>query len=1023
MNWQLNSLNTALSAVLVSATLALSACGGGGGASSSTPVDPNGSMPTNTPTTGSPAEPETVALTGVVADGLIQGASVCYDLNDNSKCDAGEPVSIGTGADGKYTLSVPASEAGKHAVIANVPVGAVDSDTGTVTVAYGLKAPPQTDVAQSIFVSPITTIVQEVMRASGATNPAAAIAQVKTELGMLNSPLDNFVAQRTSSDPAVVADANRNGKFAQVITKIKQDVGVIANSANVPEDQREALLSVVVINNLPRLADVVANQGTQTTADLSSQVIASQGITTQTVAGQAQVASVIVNSTPEPTATVANAGPVPFVTLRDFRYLDANNWSYRLFTGDDVTQSDGKRYFNEVRKTIANGNNLPYNRNTAFYVPSSQSWYSCPSDGYRIGRYTPTNAAGESTSDFCRTYTDASKRTNESIAGQTVKSVVERIRASGLPGYDTWGPAPGALANQNATFPAGSVLRYQVVTGLTSPDGHNLNDKVRVFKNTNESVFEKWPFAAGLDEMIQYFPGVLAGGAGGGANTDGLGQIPDASVTDTTLQKVKNFRVSFQATSPTAGNAVFYQCRRNLAPPAGNGFTNCVGTNGQVMLNTTYSIETLADARVMRFATYPAEVEAFRKFRRTYVERSGAVFYGFKDVLQTNTTLRLNQQAWDALRAQTPGVTAHVDPSAPVALDSASWLRDMRRGFSNNTNTFSIRTINSIGTTSGTYSEVRATITSENTATNVITFARNRLYLVAGTWKNADAPDNQCASNGVNIGVWNSNPRSSTFCGISSDTTTSFDSDLSGKSISAVLSDMRLYGSFDFGRDYSTYGPLVDATLNANDPWYPTFIAAVFPAGSKLRYQASTLTSTSPSIGTGNDSLVLNGTVSYATLSALTAAYTGGFAGALLNGATTLGITSYQSNTTVAAGTTGQKRIRVAFEPNTSNAKFYLCDQSSSTTFTTGCVATLDTTYSVTTIAGKNVLQFAAHPEWVEKNRGTYTLLAEHNGSVYYGGKDIVGYKNYGQRLNQAAYEAIFNIFGITLPAQTPTAP
>jgi trimeric autotransporter adhesin len=979
-------------ATALSGSLILIACGGGGSGDVTPPP------PSNLPPI---VEASPASLSGVVADGLIQGASVCYDLNDNGRCDTGEPVSASTGANGAYTLSVPAAEAGKHAVIAIVPVGAIDADTGPVTAAYTLKAPAQTDTSQSVFISPITTIVQEVMQATGATNPAAAIQQIKQELGISISPLDNFIALRATNP-----DAARAGMIAQIITAVRQEVQLIATTANLPPANVEALLSVVVINNLPRLAESAATQGTQTAAASASQLVSTTGITSATVAAQAQVA-VAITSAGNDTLT-ASVTPTPFVTLRDFRYTNATNWNYRVFTGDDVADNQGFKYSNDVRKIFTNGIEVPYNRNAAFWLTAENRWYSCPSSGYKVSRVTLPNAAGEISSDYCNNaFTDKIKRTNVDIASRTMASVLNEIRGSGIPSYNTWGPAVSQLTDASATFPAGSILRYQVTTGLTTADAHNLFDKVRVYKNTTKPNFGDWPFAASLDEMVQFYQGGFVGNVNG-SSTDGLGEIADANVTDPNLQKLKNFRVSYQSTGANTGNVNFYLCRRNSPTGSfGNNFTNCTGATTPI-LTSTYTIANQGDSRVLRFAAFPTEIEAFRKNRRIYVERSGAVMYGSKDIIQTSTTIRMNKAAWDALRAQAPGVTAHVDPIAPVASESGVWLRDMREGTNaSGSDTFSIRAFrwasNAAGT-GGTSDEIRLNFVGSTP----IAFARNTQYLIGGVWKDADGVDQQCASNGIGISTFTNNPRGGTFCNYSTDVATSFDADISGKSISTTVADMRRYGSFDFGRDYNSYGPIVAA--NSVDPIDIAYNAAVFPAGSFIRYQAGMTTGSALQLFTGSQ--VFNGTVSFANLAAMRASFAGNYGSGSATGGTTLGIYSYQSNSTPAAGTTGQKRLRVAFDPAAgSNAvRWYSCDQSSSTTFTTACVAVLDTTWSVTTEGGKNALRFAATPAGLDAQRNARTLLIEHNGSVNFGSEDVLNNKTYSQRLNKEATNAIFRI-------------
>ena len=987
------SRQTALLAVAaLSGSLFLAACGGGG------ETTPGGTTPVVVPPV---VVIPPINLAGIVADGLIQGAQVCYDLNDNGRCDNGEPVSANTGANGAYTLSVPAAEAGKHAVIAIVPVGAIDSDTGTVTLPYTLKAPPNTNTVASIFVSPITTIVQEVMQASGSTDPAAAIELVKQQLGMTISPLANFVALRATD-----SDAARAGTLAQIITALKQEVGETARAANVTQEQTQALLSVVVVNNLSALANSVASStgsATVTAANLA----ASQGITSATVAIQAQIATTIVAATTDTTTVTA---ATPFVTLRDFRYTSATNWNYRVFTGTDVAQTDTFKRANDVR---VNSTAFPYVRNQSYYDEANSKWYECPSDGFEAIVYKDATATTAGESSFCRTYRDSSRRTTEDISGQTISAVVSRIRASGLEGYSTWAGAPALMTSQSAVFPAGSQLRYQVVTGLATPIGQELANKVRVNKNTTAATFEQWPFAATLDEMVQFYPGNYSNGAANpnGGNSDGMGQFPDGSYQVAGKQAVKNYRVMYQSTSATAGNARIWQCRRNAAPPAGNGFTDC-SVGSSALMDTTYTIETLGDARVLKFAALPGELLALRKNNRVYVERGGAVFYGFKDILATNTTVRMNNTAWTALRAQFAGVTVHTDPVAPVVAETGSWLRDLRYSVNaSGSGTVSLRAFNSTlnaAQTGGTSNEVRMNFDGNG---NLLPFARNAMYLIGGVWKAADGADNQCPSNGIGISTFTNNPRGGIFCNYSTDSATSFDVDLTGKAVSTTVADMRLYGSFDFGRDYSNYG--AGPLDNPNDPQDVAYNAAIFPAGSKLRFQVGTTLSSALQFSTSNQ--VLNNTTSFANFAAMRASFSGNYSNTTANGGNTLGLYSYQSNSTPATGTTGQKRLRVAFDPGASSnaARIYMCDQSNTTTFTIGCVAMLDTTWSVATDGGKNILRFAAMPAGIDAQRNTRAILVEHSGGVYFGGEDVLNNKSYSQRLNRTAVNAIFRNFDL----------
>ena len=135
------------SALFLSTTVMLTGCGGGGGDS--------GTPSTTTPT---PAIVSTT-LSGVVADGYIQGAIVCVDKNANLLCDTGE-IQTTTNNKGEYTLKdVNSLDATNYPVIALVPVGAIDQDdpTHAISQPYTLTTP----IGKHAFISPLTSLVKE----------------------------------------------------------------------------------------------------------------------------------------------------------------------------------------------------------------------------------------------------------------------------------------------------------------------------------------------------------------------------------------------------------------------------------------------------------------------------------------------------------------------------------------------------------------------------------------------------------------------------------------------------------------------------------------------------------------------------------------------------------------------------------------------------------------------------------------------------------------------------------------------
>ncbi len=1016
------------------ATLILSACGGGGG--SNAIVD---------------AVMPPVAMTGTVADGLIKGAIVCYDVNDNNKCDADEPKSTPTDAAGNYSISIPFTAAGKHAMIAMIPKEAIDSDNPGVPIGVPLTmmSPAVSDTSQPVFVSPLTTTVVEVMNASGnpdkAAAKAAAIAQVTQTLGLTVSPLANFITPPAGTDPAAAAAAHNN---AQVITETKKTITATAIAANVPEADIPALVSQAVVSNLPAVAAAANNQGSQTPAQAAASVVTATGVTATNVATLTTIANGLATGT-----TVVAPSNTPYVSLRSFSYTDASNWSYRLFTGDGVADADGFKYSNEVRVIKKAGLNTPYNRNTSYFDTANNKWYECASDGYKVIKFTDSTATAAGTSLYCHSSAASTRRTTEDISGKTVASIVDKIRNSGTLDAATWAADSSKLLNQTAVFPAQAQLSFAVTTDTDIPDQHSLSNKAKVTpageSMTNPTTGSaNWPYANSVEEFITHYFGDLTNVPL--ANQNGnfaweIAAIADPSVTSASLQKIAFYRMGFKSSTATSGQVRYYKCRRNDPATVGNNYT----TGCEIVSTSTYSIESKADSRILRPDDVPATVTAYRKNKPIFVERAGAVFVGWTPIPTTVTTARLNKEAWDALRVQFAGVTAHTDPVAPVAAETGSWLRDLRDLATG----FSYRITKTFGATSGTGNEVRATYTCPNGDCNPTTlpapdtFTRNRLFLVGGAWKDSDV-DNACPSNGVNLFTWTSNPRQSVGCGGQTETHTGLDQDISGRTYASVFAEGRAYGGRGYGSDTRNW---------AGNPTDPDNAVAVFPEGSKLRYQQSTISNVSPSIGIWNGSStntgnkVVNWVYNSATssssftdatsLASMIAHYDGVPTATKTGpGNWSIQLYSHQLYVTPAAGTTGLRRYRAAFTATSATAgtvKFFICDTQVSTNYSINCQAdmgpdgsttVLTTPYTISSLGGKNVLNIAFTADQIKGIRDDRTFgevfFAEHNGKVYYGSKDFAGSKHNTLRLNQTAYEhMLYNTWGLPVVTVTPTQP
>ncbi len=191
-----------LSLALASALLAtVAGCGGSD--------DDNGSAVVSPPPP--PPPPAQVTLQGsAMLDGALQNAVVCMDLNANSACDAGEPASASTDANGAWSLTyetaqVSASQVAAAPLIALVTPATTDagrSGQAATTQPYVLRQVP----GKGGQINPLTTLVAKGMQ-DGMTE-AMARSNAAQQLGIAEAKIDNYQDDPASS-PDQVQDTAR----------------------------------------------------------------------------------------------------------------------------------------------------------------------------------------------------------------------------------------------------------------------------------------------------------------------------------------------------------------------------------------------------------------------------------------------------------------------------------------------------------------------------------------------------------------------------------------------------------------------------------------------------------------------------------------------------------------------------------------------------------------------------------------------------------------------------------------------
>jgi hypothetical protein len=193
----------------------------------------------------------------------------------------------------------------------------------------------------------------------------------------------------------------------------------------------------------------------------------------------------VVNTpTPAPgTTTPSIDGSGASASLRMLTYSGPNDWFYRATVrsaADNTPDSNGLRRGYDLHVRSTNGvlsrwgfGGSPESEGVLHW--NGAVWSGCPL-GTR-GTTSSPDAQGIAQYNYCDSYeVGTSQSTEKDIAGRTLSSVVNEIRAS--PGSDSgvayrdYGPTDLAALGA-ATFPAGAKLSFQSMTSLVTSPAYN----------------------------------------------------------------------------------------------------------------------------------------------------------------------------------------------------------------------------------------------------------------------------------------------------------------------------------------------------------------------------------------------------------------------------------------------------------------------------------------------------------------------------------------------------------------------
>jgi hypothetical protein len=389
-------------------------------------------------------------------------------------------VSEPTAPDGSFRIAVAPAEAGRHAVVVDVPASAVDADTGTaVGTAFTLRAPAtSTAGSHAVFVSPLTTLVHAHMVAAGATREEA-VALVQAQAGSGLSPLVDFTQDSSSTG----TQAARVARLVQLTANEQRStlaglVGTPDRDGNpITSDTLDREVQASLLAGLPLVAGTLTDPGLAAASGSTLQAllrVAARSLALQLDlnADAVRMASTLQRLAEPPTP----ATPVATGTLRMLRYTTSENFLYRMHqssAADNVPDANGYTRFydwyatgtpNATTGTSVTTSGVAPTGSTPATLWTGSAWVTRTAND----RYLTRVRDSQGRHDY--NYSNGLEvgigiRRVEDISGQTLQQIASaKIRR--FPGsvngvtFANWGPS-NLSAYGTATFPQGSYLIYQ----------------------------------------------------------------------------------------------------------------------------------------------------------------------------------------------------------------------------------------------------------------------------------------------------------------------------------------------------------------------------------------------------------------------------------------------------------------------------------------------------------------------------------------------------------------------------------
>lgn len=325
----LKSIRVSIISALSIIVLLISGCGSDSSSgtissesATSTPSSSGGSSDSGG---GGGSSGDSSTITGVVIDGYWRDAKVCVDVDDNDKCDDGEPY-VMSGTNGKYSIPVPNEYINTKNLVAEGVAGKTYDEGLNTTITKDTTF--STPASKQHIITPITTLVKEEIK-KGKDLDTAETA-ISTLLGI----------DKTKLFEDYVEDGDEEiERKAEHVTKILQDDD--NNATETIENLKFTLLS-----NTPKASSTDIQASTTIQATFSKDINTSS-ITNMVVLTYASNNSLVSGS------IVASGKTITFTPDADLTFYT----KYNVVVKEGIKDTDGNEFKADFTWSFTTGDN------------------------------------------------------------------------------------------------------------------------------------------------------------------------------------------------------------------------------------------------------------------------------------------------------------------------------------------------------------------------------------------------------------------------------------------------------------------------------------------------------------------------------------------------------------------------------------------------------------------------------------------------------------------------------------------